>query len=188
MPMKKQRVAVVFAALAIITTLVAAWQTPLQKMAAEKAVAAPATYPVDHFIDGDTLAVNMDGNIESVRFIGVDTPETVKPNVASQCFGREASDYVKRVIGTQPVRLVADPVGDNRDRYNRLVRYVYLPDGTLLDQLLVERGYGFAYLLSPFSKKDDFSAAEEHARAAKRGLWAHCQPTFDGGRWQSNDI
>jgi micrococcal nuclease len=85
------------------------------------------------------------------------------------------------------VRLQADPLDTNRDVYGRLLRYVYLPDGTLLDKEIIQDGYGFAYLDFPFSKKAEFAAAGQTAQASKAGLWAVCQPTVNKyGGYTSN--
>ena len=127
------------------------------------------------FDDGDTIVVDMNGLQETVRFIGVDTPETHKPNTPIQCYGPEAANYTKRLIGNQSVRLQADPLDTNRDRYGRLLRYVYLLDGTLLAQKLITEGYGFAYTYFPFEKAAQFSAYEQQAKAAGKGLWSACQ-------------
>lgn len=143
----------------------------------------PGTYAVSHFVDGDTIDVDMSGQSQAVRFIGVDTPETHKPNTPIQCYGPAAAAYTKHRIGAQRVRLVADSKSSNRDRYNRLLRYVYLPDGTLLNQDLIENGYGFYYPYFPFSKSDSFAASEQRAMAAHKGLWGNCSPhpTDSGG-------
>ncbi|HEX5447917.1 MAG TPA: thermonuclease family protein [Candidatus Saccharimonadales bacterium] len=148
----------------------------------------PGLYTINHYVDGDTIAVNMNGNVETVRFIGVDTPETHKPNTPVQCYGPQAAGYTKQRVGQfGKVRLSADPLDTNRDVYGRLLRYVYLPDGTLLDQELIQKGYGFAYLDFPFSKKAQFAKAESAARSAKVGLWAVCHPTINKyGGYTSN--
>lgn len=135
---------------------------------------APGFYPVHEFIDGDTVAVDMNGETEIIRFIGVNTPEIHHPELPVQCFGHAAADFTQNLIGSQPVRLEADPINSNRDRYDRLLRYVYLPDGTLVNQKLVEEGYGFAYTAFEFSKASDFTAAETAAKTSNRGLWASC--------------
>ena len=105
-----------------------------------------------------------------------------------QCYAHEASDFTKKNLSNASVRLEADPLGDNRDRYDRLLRYVYLADGTLWNQKLISDGYGFAYLSFTFSKSEDFAASQESAKTAKLGLWNTCQ-TFEqsGGRWQTED-
>lgn len=140
----------------------------------------PGLYSVARYVDGDTIAVNMNGNIETIRFIGVDTPETHKPNTPVQCYGPEAAANTKAQISKfGKVRLQADSLDTNRDRYGRLLRYVYLPDGTLLNEKIIQDGYGFAYLNFPFSKKDQFAKDGQAAQAAKAGLWAACQPTLN---------
>ncbi len=146
---------------------------------------APGFYRVTQVYDGDTIAVLMNGTEEKIRLIGVDTPETHKPDTPVQCYGPQASDFSTKALLGQNVRLEADPLGDNRDRYNRLLRYVYLPDGTLWDQRLIEQGYGFAYLSFPFSKADEFAVSQDNARNANLGLWTACHPFVQGTRWQS---
>lgn len=147
----------------------------------------PAAYAISNFVDGDTIAISMNGGIEKVRFIGIDTPETHKPNTPVQCYGPAASAYTKTMIGNQRVRLEADSLGTNRDRYNRLLRYVYLPDGTLLNQKIIETGHGFYYPYFPYSKSEDFKAAQASAKAANLGLWGNCNPIAKaGGGYVSN--
>jgi endonuclease YncB( thermonuclease family) len=137
----------------------------------------PGLYQVTEFVDGDTIAVNMNGNGEKVRLIGVDTPETHDPRKPVQCFGIAAATYTKQLIGMNNVRLEADPLNTNRDRYNRLLRYVYVPDGRLVNAEIIKNGYGFAYLSFPFTKADEFRQYQTEARQANKGLWSSCQPT-----------
>ncbi len=148
----------------------------------------PGLYSVNHFIDGDTIAINMDGKSESVRMIGVDTPETHKPNAPVQCYGPAAAAYTKTLINDQQVRLQADPDSTNRDRYNRLLRYVYLPDGRMVETELIKNGYGFAYTNFPFTKKSEFVADQARAKATGKGLWGNCTPFQEtSGRWQTEN-
>jgi micrococcal nuclease len=147
----------------------------------------PGQYSINHFIDGDTIAVNMNGHVEKVRFIGVDTPETHKPNTPVQCYGPAAAAYTKSRIGKQRVRLVADSLSTDRDRYGRLLRYVYLPDGTNQEENLIKNGYGFYYPYFPFSKAAQFAMDERMAQAVHKGLWSKCHPTpTDSGGYISN--
>jgi len=149
----------------------------------------PGLYTVTHYVDGDTIDVNMNGKIETIRFIGADTPETHKPNTPVQCYGPEAAAYTKATITAagNKVRLQSDAYSTNRDRYDRLLRYVYLPDGTLLEESLIKNGYAFYYPYFPFTKSAQFSADEQGAIKAKVGLWAHCHPTpTDQGGYTSN--
>ena len=118
-------------------------------------------YKVTRVYDGDTIAVDMLGNIEKVRLIGVDTPETHGPDSSVQCYGPEASSYTESRLLNSKVRLESDPNNQNRDRYNRLLRYIYLEDGTLWNLKLIEQGYGFAYLRYAFTKLDLFRKSEE---------------------------
>lgn len=161
----------------LFTALVALATLALTKLAAHQPIVKvpPGYYRVVKFDDGDTIVVDMNGTQETVRFIGVDTPETHKPNTPVQCYGSQAAAYTKQLIGNQAVRLVADQLDTNRDRYGRLLRYVYLPNGTLVDEKLVTEGYGFAYTYFPFTKKPQFRLAEAEAKAAQRGLWHACQ-------------
>ena len=149
----------------------------------------PGLYHISQFVDGDTIEIDMNGHTENVRFIGVDTPETHDPRKPVQCYGPQASDFTQNTIGQDKVRLEADPLNTDRDRYNRLLRYVYLKDGRMLNQLLIEQGYGFYYPYFPFSKKASFEEAQTKAQAQKLGLWAACQPIAneDGG-YSSNPI
>lgn len=145
----------------------------------------PGLYQIDHYVDGDTIVVNMNGRAETIRFIGIDTPETHKPNTPVQCYGPAAAAHTKNVIAAAggKVRLVSDSLSTNRDRYDRLLRYVYLPDGTNVNELNIKQGYAFYYPYFPFSKRGAFSAAEQQAMTAHRGLWSACHPTptDDGG-------
>ncbi len=148
----------------------------------------PGQYRVVRFDDGDTIAVDMNGTSETIRFIGVDTPETHDPRKAVHCFGQAAAQFTKQTIGTSTVRLESDPLSSNRDRYKRLLRYVYLPDGRLLNLEIISQGYGFAYTGFPFTKSEQFTAAQTAAREAKRGLWNSCTPSVNQyGGYTSND-
>ncbi len=164
------------------------WGTAPQRAVQGAVSVQPGQYTINHFIDGDTIAVNMNGKAESVRMIGVDTPETHKPNTPVQCYGPAAAAFTKNLIGTQAVRLVADPKSTDRDRYNRLLRYVYLPDGRMVETTLIAGGYGFAYTEFPFTKSDEFVQDQDQAKAAAKGLWGNCKPYQEpSGRWQTEN-
>lgn len=173
-------------ALSIVVFLLLTYIWPFIQAKLNSHPPAPAgQYYVTSVADGDTIEVDMNGTRERVRMIGVDTPETHKPNTPVQCYGPEASDFTKKLLTNQSVRLEADPLNDNRDRYDRLLRYVYFHD-TLVNKQLIEQGYGFAYISFPFSKKVEFMQAQFTASGKKIGLWGVCQPTSEGGRWESN--
>lgn len=141
---------------------------------------SPGYYKVVRDVDGDTIDVSIEGKTETVRLIGVDTPETHDPRKPVQCFGVAAANYTRGLVEGKSVRLVADPQDNNRDKYHRLLRYVYLPDGSLLNAKLIQDGYGFAYVVFPFSKLDEFRSYEQAARDQNKGLWAGCN--IDGSQ------
>lgn len=175
--------------LVISGILVALTQTPVDSPPRQLvATTQPGLYKVTKFYDGDTIAINMEGLEEKVRMIGVDTPETHDPRKNIQCFGVQASEFTKNLIGDQTIRLEADPTNSNRDRYNRLLRYVYLPDETLVNAEIIKQGYGFAYTSFPFTKLNEFRDFEKSAQLQNRGLWNSCQPQLDNkGYYRSND-
>jgi micrococcal nuclease len=153
-----------------------------------KFVPIPAgMYEVINIDDGDTIKVDMNGREEKIRLIGVDTPETHDPRKPVQCFGMAATNFTRTLIGENPVRLEADPLSTNRDRYNRLLRYVYLGDGTLVQAEIIKHGYGFAYTSFPFTKSQEFRDYQKQAIANRAGLWADCNPApNDFGGYDSN--
>jgi micrococcal nuclease len=124
-------------------------------------------------VDGDTLKVQIDGQQETLRLIGIDTPESVHPRQPVQCFGREASAKTQELAADQVVQLEADPTQDDVDRYGRLLRYVYVPSGQMLNQELIAQGYAFEYTYNvPYLYQAEFQQAEQDARTNQRGLWA----------------
>jgi micrococcal nuclease len=107
-----------------------------------------------------------------------------------QCYGPAAAAHTQNVIKNAggKVRLASDPESTNRDRYDRLLRYVYLPDGTNVNELNIQQGYAFYYPYFPFSKSDQFEADEKAAIAKKVGLWSACTPTpSDGGGYKMDE-
>jgi micrococcal nuclease len=121
---------------------------------------------VKRVVDGDTLLLT---NGEKVRLIGVDTPETKHPKKPVQYFGKEAYLFAKRMVEGKEVRLEYD--WQRRDKYNRLLAYVYLLDGTFLNAEIIKQGYGFAYTRFPFKYLEEFRRYEREARENGRGLW-----------------
>jgi micrococcal nuclease len=136
--------------------------------------AQPGTYTVTSVMDGDTIEVDLGGYKDTVRLIGVDTPETKDPRKPLQCYGEAASAKTAEWSLGKRVRLEADPADSERDKYGRLLRYVYLEDSRLLNAEIIKEGYGFAYTIFPFEKLEEFRSYEHEARAAGRGLWSGC--------------
>ena len=92
-------------------------------------------------VDGDTIVVLINGVQEKVRLIGVDTPEIFDPRGLAQCFGEEANVFTRSLLDNKVVRLEADASQGDRDKYERLLRYVYL-DNTLVNERIISEGYG----------------------------------------------
>lgn len=129
-------------------------------------------YPVTAVVDGDTLKVNIDNKDEALRLIGMDTPEMVDPRKPVQCFAKEASTKAKETLVGKKVRLEADSSQGERDKYGRLLRYIFLEDGTFFNQMMVEDGYAHEYTYNtPYKYQQDFKQAEVRAREGKKGLW-----------------
>lgn len=130
-------------------------------------------YEVDRMVDGDTIAVVIDGESTKVRLLGIDTPETVDPRKGVECFGKEASTYLAAMLEGKHVSLIADETQDDADRYGRLLRYVVLPDGTDVNGAMIENGYAFEYTYDvPYRLQTKYQSLEDDARINERGLWA----------------
>jgi micrococcal nuclease len=130
---------------------------------------------VIRIVDCDTIQVDIINppddlqNSETVRLIGVDTPETVHPSKPVEHFGKEASDFTKSRLEGKMVYLAFD--WDLRDFYRRLLAYVYLEDGTCHNAAIIKEGYGFAYLTYSFQFADEFAVLQREAREKNKGLW-----------------
>lgn len=130
-------------------------------------------FAIDRVVDGDTVRVLVDGKSQTVRLIGIDTPEVVDPRKPVQCFGQEASEAAKRLLSGQKVRLVVDETQGLVDRYQRWLRYIYLTDGRMVNLVLLQEGYASEYTYQvPYIHQLAFQQAEQQARLAGRGLWS----------------
>jgi micrococcal nuclease len=122
---------------------------------------------VKRVVDGDTFELT---NGEKVRLIGVDTPETVKPNTPVQPYGKEASDFTKKMLTGKKIRLETDV--QERDKYGRILAYAYLEDGTFFNELLLREGYAQIMTVPPNVKyADHFRSVQQKAREQGKGLW-----------------
>lgn len=134
---------------------------------------ASALYRVVEVIDGDTIKVDIGEKIETVRLIGMDTPEIANPHSSREdYFGPEAAQYAKQLLENQSVYLIPDPMQSNRDKYDRLLRYVFLEDGTLINAKLVADGYAYNYIYEPFQFMKQFDYLEKQAKENQLGLWS----------------
>lgn len=149
----------------------------------------PHTYPVVKVVDGDTIAILMNGKSVTLRLIGIDTPETVDPRKPVQCFGKAASDKAKELLAGKTVRLEFDTSQGMLDKYGRTLAYVFLSDpstsfnkaqdkslgasGTFFNEYMISAGYAHEYTYNlPYKYQKEFKAAEKTAREEKKGLWA----------------
>lgn len=139
-----------------------------------KTTEARGLYEVLSVVDGDTIKVMYEGKETSVRFIGVNTPETVDPRKPVECFGREASDHLKNLLSGKKVKLQRDDTQTDRDKYGRILRYVYLDDQDV-NLAIISNGYGYEYTYNgafPYTKQAAYKQAQKDAETNKRGLWA----------------
>jgi len=129
---------------------------------------------VTRVVDGDTIHVDLGGTDETVRYIGIDTPESVKPGTPVQCFAKKASERNRQLLEGSDVKLVFDV--DRRDRYGRLLAYVYrADDGTFVNAALVRDGYARTLTVPPNVRyADRFAKLQTQAREHDRGLWQAC--------------
>jgi micrococcal nuclease len=135
---------------------------------------ASATAFVTRAVDGDTIEVRIGGRLEDVRYIGVDTPETVKPDTPVQCFGPRASAFDHRLVEHRRVRLVFGV--ERRDVYGRLLAYVHL-GSRFVNAILVRRGLARSLTIPPNDRFAPlFRRLELRAARAGRGLWGACSP------------
>jgi micrococcal nuclease len=125
-------------------------------------------------VDGDTIRVRLGGHTERVRYIGIDTPESVKPGTPVQCFAKRASAANAALVAGRSVRLVGDV--EQRDRYGRLLAYVYRePDGAFVNAQLVRDGYARTLTIAPnVAHARELADLARAARRARRGLWNAC--------------
>jgi micrococcal nuclease len=152
--------------LAVAAVVVRPWEGKLEEGPAS------AVAPVTRVVDGDTIEVRLGGRSEDVRLIGVDTPETVKPDTPVQCFGERASHFTKRRLTGRRVRLVFGV--ERRDVYGRLLAYVYL-HGRFFNPILVRRGLARSLTIPPNDRfAPRFRRLELAAARTGRGLWGAC--------------
>ena len=122
-------------------------------------------------VDGDTIKVRIDGIEETVRYIGIDTPEPYRDGEPA-CYSQEATEQNRAYVADKEIRLVPDE--ENRDRFDRLLRYVYVDD-VFVNQELIEQGFATTLSIRPNTQfASDLTNAQTTARAEGRGLWSAC--------------
>ncbi len=134
---------------------------------------APSFFAVKKVVDGDTFDVDIDGSVERIRVVGINTPETVDPRKSVECFGKESSEKAHQLLEGRRVRLEADASQDDRDKYGRLLRFVFLEDGTDYGLKMIGDGYAYEYTYDiPYKFQKEYKAAEKSAKDNGLGLWA----------------
>ena len=124
-------------------------------------------------VDGDTVDVSIKGNVKRIRLLGVNTPETVDPRKPVECFGKEASNKTKTELLDKNVTLEQDPTQADIDKYGRLLRYIYLEDGTNYNKKIIVDGYAYEYTYeTPYKFQKEFKEAQKFAEENRKGLWA----------------
>jgi micrococcal nuclease len=147
---------------------------PWEEIGSPPADPPSARAQVVRAVDGDTIEARIGGELEDVRYIGVDTPETVKPGTPVQCFGHRASDFDRRLVEGQRARLVFGV--ERRDIYGRLLAYVYIGH-RFINAELVRRGFARTLAIPPNTRYSAlFEHLERHAAQRGRGLWGTCEP------------
>ncbi|CAN5593761.1 hypothetical protein BH10BAC5_BH10BAC5_07350 [soil metagenome] len=139
-------------------------------------------FTVERIVDGDTFKLTTG---ERVRLLGIDTPEKFdskkldydsknsgKDKKTIQNLGKLSTEYVKSFLEGKKVKMIKEPNYQDKDQYGRLLRYVYLQDGTFVNAKILKDGYGQVFESFPFSKIDEFRKIQKEARENKKGLWA----------------
>jgi micrococcal nuclease len=147
---------------------------PWERVDALQAEPPSARAYVVRAVDGDTIEARIGAELEDIRYIGIDTPETVKPGTPVQCFGHRASDYNHHLVEHRRVRLVFGV--ERRDIYGRLLAYVYIGH-RFVNAELARRGYARTLSIPPNTlHRALFERLQLRAARAGRGLWGACEP------------
>ena len=158
-------------------------------------------FTVVKVVDGDTIDINIpDDNYKDtspvrdktstmserpleavsngtrIRLLGVDTPETKNPHTKVMYFGPEASKFTTDTVLGQNIIVIMDKMSKPRDKYNRLLSYIRLPDGRILNEELISQGFGYADTRFPHSFYEKYIQLEKTAREEKKGLWGKVTP------------
>jgi len=150
-------------------------QIPIQKTVQNKEIVETNHQEVARVlrvIDGDTIEVALNNKKEIVRLIGIDAPEVVDPRKTVECFGRKAGEKAKEMLIGKTVTLESDSTQGDRDKYGRLLRYVFLDDLNF-NKFTISEGYAheYTYQSNPYKYMKEFKKAGEEAWEEKKGLW-----------------
>lgn len=139
----------------------------------QSSISSSELHDVVKVVDGDTIHIDVNGKKETVRLIGINTPETVDPRRPVQCFGKEASNKAKELLEGKKVRVETETSQGERDKYGRLLGYIFREDGLFVNNYMVTEGYAYEYTYNiPYKYQLEFKAAQKLAEASGKGLWA----------------
>lgn len=157
---------VILLAVALFQTTTKQVTTPLEESVSNE------SYRVTSVIDGDTIKINRNGAEETIRLLGIDTPETDPTYNPVECYGKEATVETRTALLGKNITIETDSSQATRDKYNRLLAYVFL-DGKNFNEHLIRGGFAREYTYAkPYTYRDTFKQAESEAKIAKRGLWS----------------
>lgn len=147
--------------------------TEVQPTQPVASVSAKPKYKVVSVTDGDTFKVMIDGKTETVRIVGINSPETVDLRKSLECFGIEASNKLKSLLENQEVQLETDSTQSDRDKYDRLLRFVVVNNEDI-GLKMIQEGYAYEalYTSTPHRLHDAYVRAQKTAEKEKKGLWA----------------
>lgn len=132
-------------------------------------------YGIVYVVDGDTFRVRAKNKIVTIRMLGINTPETLDPRKAEECFGKQASDESKKILAGSRVRFEWSPNREVMDKYGRYLTYVYTENGIFMNEYLILNGYAKEYTYGKaYSKQAEFKSLEKKAKKDKLGLWGMC--------------
>ncbi len=134
----------------------------------------------DSCVDGDTIKAKIDGEISTIRFLAIDTPETVHPKKKAEPYGKEASEYTcSKVKSAKKLEIEYDPGSNKQDKYKRMLGWIYVDD-SLLQKELIEHGYAkVAYIYGDYLYTNELKHIEENVKEKKIGLWGKTNTTVD---------
>lgn len=133
-------------------------------------------YEVVSITDGDTLKIkvseNEDAKIQTIRLIAVNTPEIHHPTKPVECFGNEAKVFLENLLKDKKVKIETEPKDSDKDKYGRYLRYLFLEDGTNINEAIIKNGYGYeATYVNGYKYQKLFKDAQNYAEQNKLGLW-----------------
>lgn len=140
-------------------------------------------------VDGDTIKVYIEGNKQSIRLLAVDTPETVKVGTEVEPYGKEASEFTcNKIKEASVIELEYDAGSNKKDKYDRVLAWVYV-DGVLLQEMLIKEGYAKVdYIYGDYLYTDKLYELEKEAATNKKGIWSNEEYIFDNEKEETNSI